>query len=490
VAELGARSRRSGNVSGHGQEAAHDLVLGVGRGAEHARAATVDDSPKWLCASVGARVDFTVADPADVVFNPITIVLADDHALVRGGLRRVLEAERDLQVVAEAGDADEAMRIARELHPQIVLLDVTMPGTPSLDAIPGLLRAAPGCAVVMLTMHDDTGYAREALTAGASGYVLKDAPERQLVDAVHAVVAGKSYLDPGLGARVIASPPPPADARDLPVGTTFAGHRVDGIAGRGGMGIVYRATDLALDRPVALKLVAPALASDPVFRARFASECRLAAAIDHPHAVEIFHAGEERGLLYVTMRYVDGTDLRAILRAEGRLQPGRAVRIVGQVAGALDEAHLRGLVHRDVKPGNVLVTTHHGEDHAFLSDFGLTKEQAARSELTGTGLAIGTADYMAPEQAQGYALDGRADVYALACVLYQSLAGTVPYERDSDLEKLWAHIHQPPPALIDVRPELPSRLSAVVAKAMAKDPADRHDTAGRFGRDALASLAA
>ena len=155
-------------------------------------------------------------------------------------------------------------------------------------------------------------------------------------------------------------------------------------------------------------------------------------------------------MLYVTMRYVDGTDLRAILRAEGRLAPQRAVRVVGDVAGALDEAHRRGLVHRDVKPGNVLVTERDGVERAFLSDFGLTKERAAPSELTGTGLAIGTADYIAPEQARGAELDGRADVYALGCVLFQALTGAVPYELDSDVEKLWAHIHRPPPALLDV----------------------------------------
>ena len=275
---------------------------------------------------------------------------------------------------------------------------------------------------------------------------------------------------------------------DLLPGAEFAGCRIEAVAGRGGMGIVYRATQLSLGRPVALKLMAPRLASDRVFRARFESECRLAAAIDHPHAVEVFHAGEEDGLLYVTMRYVDGTDLRAILRAEGRLEPERAVDVVHQVAGALDEAHRRGLVHRDVKPGNVLVAKRHDGERAFLSDFGLTKERAVASDLTGTGLAIGTADYIAPEQAQGHEIDGRADVYALACVLYQSLAGSVPYERDSDLEKLWAHVHQPPPALSDVRPELPPRLSEVLSRGMAKDPAERPATAGRFARDALTAL--
>ncbi len=225
---------------------------------------------------------------------------------------------------------------------------------------------------------------------------------------------------------MLTAPPPRSAATAsgrLDIGSAFAGHRVDGIAGRGGMGIIYRATDLALSRPVALKLMAPGLASDPVFRARFESECRLAAAIDHPHA------------------------------------------------------------------GNVLVAARDDGERAFLSDFGLTKERAVPSELTGTGLAIGTADYIAPEQAQGRELDGRADVYAPACVLYQSLAGSVPYERDSDLENLWAHIHQPPPALVDVRPELPPALGEVLTRAMAKDPAERPASAGRFAREALTALA-
>jgi CheY-like chemotaxis protein len=428
-----------------------------------------------------------VVDPADVALDPITVVLADDHALVRGGLRRVLDAEDDLEVVAEAGDADEAIRVVGELHPRIVLLDVNMPGTPSLEAIPSLLGAAPGCAVVMLTMHDDFAFARDALAAGASGYVLKDAAERQLVDAVRAVVAGRGYLDPGLGARAIAAARP-ALTGDLPIGSSFAGHRVDGVAGRGGMGVVYRATDLMLGRRVALKLMAPGVAADPTFRARFLSECRLAASIDHPHAVDVFHAGEERGLLYVTMRYVDGTDLRAILREQRRLDPDRALRFVEHVAGALDDAHRRGLVHRDVKPGNVLVAWRDAEEQAYLADFGLTKEPAVASDLTGTGLAIGTADYIAPEQAQGHEIDGRADTYALACVLYQCLAGAVPYENDSDLEKVWAHVHQPPPSLADVRPDLPQELGRVLAQAMAKDPGERPPTSGQFARQALAAV--
>jgi serine/threonine protein kinase len=333
--------------------------------------------------------------------------------------------------------------------------------------------------------------------------VLKEAAQAELVDAVRAAAAGRTYLNPSLGARLAASPPEPATpppaadeaeaptggAMELAIGSTFAGHRIDAVAGRGGMGVVYQATDLALDRPVALKLIAPALASDQVFRARFMSECKLAAAIDHPHVVPIFHAGEERGLMYVTMRYIHGTDLRALLGEEGRLAPGRAVGIVAQVADALEAAHERGLVHRDVKPGNVLIATREGAEFAFLTDFGVTKERAADTNLTQTGFAVGTADYMAPEQARGAEVDARADIYSLGCVLFRVLTGAVPYDRDSDVEKMWAHIHDPPPALLDVRPDLPPALGAVLQRALAKNPDDRQPSAAALGREALAAVA-
>jgi serine/threonine-protein kinase len=276
---------------------------------------------------------------------------------------------------------------------------------------------------------------------------------------------------------------------ELSPGTTFAGHRIDALAGRGGMAVVYKATDLALGRCVALKLIAPGMAQDDVFRARFERECRLAATIHHPHAVEIFQAGQEDGQLYVTMRYVEGTDLRHILEAESLLDAGRAVTIVAQVAGALDEAHRRGLVHRDVKPGNILVARENGTEHAFLTDFGLSKTVAAAEEdLTRTGFAMGTADYMSPEQARGVEVDARADVYALGCVLFKALTGKVVFERDSDVEKMWAHVQDAPPWLLDVRPELPWALGDVLAGALAKAPSERPRSAGAFAREAVAAL--
>jgi DNA-binding NarL/FixJ family response regulator len=435
-----------------------------------------------------------VAGPVEAASKAVSIVIADDHAMVRTGLRVLLDAQPDLSVVAEAGDVTTALQCTRAHHPAVVVLDLNMPGEPSLGAIPRFLEAAPGTAVVMLTMEDEPAYARAALGAGASGYVVKASAGDELVDAVRAAAAGGTYLTPALGARMATAPPRPRPVvgfgDDEPqVGSTFAGHRIDGVAGRGAMGVVLRATDLTLDRRVALKLIAPALARDPVFRARFERECRIAAALDHPNVVPIFHAGEENGQLYVTMRYVEGTDLKALLARERWLEPARAVAIVTQVAAALDEAHAHGLVHRDVKPANVLIADRPAGERVFLTDFGVTKQRTARDPaLTGTGMAIGSVDYMAPEQAQVAPVDARTDVYALGCVLFHALTGSVPFIRGNDLERMWAHVHEPAPAPTSIEPRLPPGLDEVLARALAKDPADRHQSAGELAQDASSRI--
>ena len=259
----------------------------------------------------------------------------------------------------------------------------------------------------------------------------------------------------------------------LDVGSTFAGHRIDSLAGRGGMGVVYRATDLALDRVVALKLIAPALAHEAAFRARFGRECRVAAGLDHPNVVEIYSAGEEEGVLYVTMRFVEGTDLGRLLHDEGRLDADRAVRVLTQVASALDQAHARGLVHRDVKPANVLLAHRNGGEHAYLTDFGLASDDAA---------GLGTADYVAPEHVRGEPLDGRADVYATGCVLYEMLAGVPPFRRATDEETVLAHLRESPPPLH--RDDLPPGFDDLLRRALSKVPADRHATAGELAAEA------
>ncbi len=285
-------------------------------------------------------------------------------------------------------------------------------------------------------------------------------------------------------ARHVALPgrPPTGSVQRVPEftpGDVFANHRIEGLAGRGGMGVVYRATDLDLDRLVALKVIAPELAEEPDFRARFVAESKAAASIEHPHVIPVYYAGEREGVLFIVMRYVDGPDLRALVRAEGRLGAERAAQIVAQVAGALDAAHAHGLVHRDVKPANVLLGD---EDHAYLTDFGLTKREASTGGLSRTGGWVGTLGYVAPEQIRGERVDARTDVYALGCVLVHALTGGAPFVRESDEATLWAHLNAPPPS-----DKVPPEFAAVVERALAKDPADRYPSAGDFGRAALAA---
>ena len=274
---------------------------------------------------------------------------------------------------------------------------------------------------------------------------------------------------------------------DISIGSTFAGHRLDGVAGRGGMGVVYKATHLALDRTVALKLIAPEISGDEQFRERFKQESMTAAALDHPNVVPIYDAGEEHGQLYVTMRHVPGTDLRALIEQNGALPPAEAASIIAQTAGALDAAHERGLVHRDVKPGNILIEDRGGTRHAYLTDFGLTKHAATESGMTKTGMFVGTLDYIAPEQLQGQAVDARTDVYSLTCVLYQALTGQVPYPRDSEPSKMWAHMGEDPPSVSSARADVPPAFEDVIKRGMAKKPEDRYPSTGDLGRAALAA---
>jgi serine/threonine protein kinase len=261
---------------------------------------------------------------------------------------------------------------------------------------------------------------------------------------------------------------------DPRIGSVIAGHRIERLVGRGGMGVVYDAVDVALERTVALKLIAPELAADPGFRARFMTESKVAAAIDHPNVVPIFRAGEEDGVLFLAMRFVAGDDLRTIVERDGPLAAPRAAAIIAQVAAALDAAHARGLVHRDVKPANILVTS---ADHCYLTDFGLVKDLSATTGATQSGEVLGTLDYVAPERIQGGATGPWTDVYALGCVLFFTLTGTVVFGVEAPESKLWAHVSEPPPAVSALRPSLPQGLDAVVSRALAKDPQQRYDSA-------------
>jgi serine/threonine protein kinase len=270
--------------------------------------------------------------------------------------------------------------------------------------------------------------------------------------------------------------------RQLGPGDEIGGYRIEAIAGRGGMGLVYRARQRRPDRIVAIKVIAPELAANPDFRARFEQESATAAEIEHPNVIPVYEVGEDDGLLFIAMRFVQGVDLGGLLRQTGRLAPQRAAHLIVQVADALDAAHARGLVHRDVKPGNILVAA---ADHVYLTDFGLTKRASDSSGMTKTGMFVGTVDYIAPEQVEGRRVDARADVYALGCVTYQALSGTVPFPRDSDIAKIFAHVNDSPPPLRDI----PLPLAAAVLRAMAKRPADRFQSAGDFGRAVSAGAA-
>jgi len=269
-----------------------------------------------------------------------------------------------------------------------------------------------------------------------------------------------------------------ARSSDVLVGSEFAGYYVEAFIGRGGMGAVYRAVEEGLGRRVALKVIATELAEDGRFRERFLRESRIAASLDHPHVVPIFAAGEADGALFLAMRYVEGTDLGKLLREHGALDAAFVLPLLEQVAEALDAAHERGLVHRDVKPSNILVATSGSREHCYLGDFGLTKRTGSLSGVSATGEVVGTLDYVAPEQITGADVGPAADLYSLACVLYEGLTGRPPFPRATDVALLWAHVHDEPERASQWRAELPGALDAVFARALAKEPERRYATAG------------
>jgi protein kinase-like protein len=266
---------------------------------------------------------------------------------------------------------------------------------------------------------------------------------------------------------------------ELAPGSEIAGYRIEGVIGRGGMGVVYLAEQRSLNRMVALKVVAPELAADEGFRARFVREAQLAASLEHPNIIPIHDAGEDGDTLFISMRYVPGVDLDHRLDEGGALPLEETVDVMRQAGNALDAAHAAGLVHRDVKPANILIASGVGpspEGRVFLTDFGLTKRLDSRTRLTRTGFFLGTVAYSAPEQLQGREVDGRTDVYSLVCVLYQCLTGALPFQRDTDPAMVAAHLMDPPPAPTALRRELPPALDDLVRRGMAKSPDDRYQT--------------
>ncbi len=354
---------------------------------------------------------------------------------------------------------------------------------------------------------------RERLWGGLMLALYRNGRQAEALDAyrrAREVLAEELGIDPSpelqqLHERILRQDPELVEATPIPrstrsvageltPGSSFAGYRIDSVLGRGGMSVVYLAEHLSLRRKVALKVLAPQLAQDVRFRERFVRESRIAAGMEHPGIVPIYEAGEDDGLLFIAMRYVPGTDLGGLIRSEGVLPSDRVAWIVGELASALDAAHARGLVHRDVKPGNVLVVEgggREGRDLVYLSDFGLTKRlEGGTGGLTQIGQFVGTVDYVAPEQIEGKPLDGRTDVYSLACLVFECLVGNPPFARDEPMAVLYAHLRERPPRLTS--PELPAEADRVLARALSKRAADRFPTCGSFAsafREALGALA-
>jgi len=263
----------------------------------------------------------------------------------------------------------------------------------------------------------------------------------------------------------------------LAPGSTFAGYEVDSVVGAGGIGILYRARQLRLDRPVALKLVEPDLARDPVIRERLRREARTVAALEHPNVAPLYEAGEEDGTVFIVTRWVEGRDLGTVILKESPLEPLRTARIAAQIAAALEVAHEKGLVHRDVKPSNVILTN---EDHAYLTDLGLAKRAGTAPGLTAVDQMLGTVDYVAPELIEGSEPDARSDIYSLGCVLFEMLAGEAPFaDERGGMAKMWAQVNAEPPSLRERRRDVPTALEEEMQRAMAKAPEER-PTAAAF----------
>jgi CHASE2 domain-containing sensor protein/predicted Ser/Thr protein kinase len=316
----------------------------------------------------------------------------------------------------------------------------------------------------------DYGDPLAALLVSVSGTVMlgiwADGRERQRLRSLFAADTG-DVVEQVLGT---------GGERPIESTAIIAGYRIEEVIGRGGMGVVYRASQLTLDREVAIKLIATDRAQDPAFRERFKSESRIAASIEHANVIPVYEAGEDDGLLFIAMRLVDGFDLGQLVARVGALAPDRAARITAEIAGALDAAHARGLVHRDVKPANVLLTVGTPE-HTYLSDFGLAKNVGALSRITHADRWVGTLDYLAPEQIRGETLRSSADIYSLTCLLYHCLTGEPPFARDSEAAIMWAHVSAPPPCPTAAVPALPAEIDEVIARGMAKQPGERFPTA-------------
>jgi serine/threonine protein kinase/CheY-like chemotaxis protein len=370
--------------------------------------------------------------------------------------------------VVEAADGVAGIARFEETSPDFVILDVHMPHLDGWHTLKGI-RNRSDVPVLMLTAEDTEQYKVRGLMSGADDYVTKPLAPAEFVARVQALL--RRTVSNRTRPR---APGAVADDPGLSPGDVVGSYRIDELIARGGMSAIYRATHTALDRVVALKLLGREMAKDHTTRQRFMNEWRMAAALRHPNILPVHDAGEIDGQLFLAMDLIEGGDLGNAIERHGALSPSRALPILDQTAQALDAAHAAGLVHRDVKPGNVLLQG----DHAYLTDFGLSKLLGGGANLTAPGRMVGTAEYLAPEQIRGEPVDARTDVYALGCVFFETLTGSSPFEVESDFTLMYAHLERPVPKLTERKPLLPAAIDEVVARTMAKQPNDRYATAG------------
>ncbi|MEA2494365.1 MAG: hypothetical protein QOJ29_2276 [Thermoleophilaceae bacterium] len=381
----------------------------------------------------------------------------------------MLLKQADCEVVV-ASDGDEGIAKLEESSPDFVVLDVQMPRLDGWETLKGI-RAVSDVPVVMLTAESSEQEKVRGLVGGADDYVTKPLAPAEFVARIQALLRRSSRHPSVARAEGDALKP----EKGFGPGREFGSYRIEEMIGRGGMSAVYRATHIALERVVALKVMSRDLARDRVSRERFSRERRIAAGLRHPNILPVHDAGEVNGRMFLAMDLIEGGDLGHLLLHEGALNPARAVPILEQVAAALDAAHAADLVHRDVKPGNVLLDG----DQAFLTDFGLSKllgDNATR--LTAPGRMVGTAEYLSPEQIRGEQVTGLADVYALGCVIFETLTASSPFDAESDFVLMYAHLERPVPRMSERRPLLPVAADLVVKIAMEKQPEDRFESAG------------
>ena len=393
---------------------------------------------------------------------PLALVIDDDPQIRE--LVTLLLNEAECEVIA-ARDGVEGIAKLEESSPDFVVLDIQMPRLDGWQTLKGI-RARSDVPVMMLTAEATEQDKVRGLVGGADDYVTKPLAPAEFVARIQALLR-----------RTVQKPSPPGRASEEPAfnaGDVIGAYRIEEMIARGGMSAIYRATHTTLDRTVALKVLSGELARDRVSRERFINEWRIAAALRHPNILRVHDAGSDNGRLYLAMDLVEGGDLGNRIGREGALSPADAISILDQMAAALDAAHAAELVHRDFKPGNILLD---GE-RALLTDFGLSKLLASQTRLTAPGRMVGTAQYLSPEQIRGEPVTPAADVYALGCVIYETLTASSPFDAESDFVLMYAHLEREVPRMSQRRPGLPAAADEVVRKAMRKHVADRYESAG------------